>query len=330
MRILTVVICVEIICSSTANLFFSLPNDETLSGMTIVNANGETNDEVFVAGGNTIHKLSTNLYQLMNITVQNDDDVTVDVRGLSVSNGGQHIVACLSTGSCIGYDVINLTSTSSVPLNQHGQTPLTGEEPVVMFPGSVDGIVYTGTATDFEEGYLMSLGRYSVSSRAIVADITRDYTLQRTNENFVLRIFDGGFNVNDFVYYIVEDDTQRIRILCVCNESTSASFQALYEVQLTCGPTVAIFASASVSVSLNILVLTVRSPDTESVQSRSGRVCTYNISDINTAMDNGLTDCRDAENDDDIVNIRPVWDKMIPSGGFDIPAFCDNYDVRHE
>ena len=50
-------------------------------------------------------------------------------------------------------------------------------------------------------------------------------------------------------------------------------------------------------------------------------MCTYNISDINTAMDKGLTDCRDAENDDDIVNIRPVWDKMIPSGGFDIPAF---------
>ena len=56
-----------------------------------------------------IYKLSANLSQLMNVTVSNDADVSV--RGLSVSNGGQYIMACLTTGSCIGYDVINLTST---------------------------------------------------------------------------------------------------------------------------------------------------------------------------------------------------------------------------
>ena len=63
--------------------------------MTSVNANGEISDEVFVAGGNIIYKLSANLSQLMNVTVSNDADVSV--RGLSVSNGGQCIVACLTT-----------------------------------------------------------------------------------------------------------------------------------------------------------------------------------------------------------------------------------------
>ena len=52
MRILAVVIYIGIICSSTANLFFSLPNDETLSVMTIVNTNSEASDKVFVTGGN--------------------------------------------------------------------------------------------------------------------------------------------------------------------------------------------------------------------------------------------------------------------------------------
>ena len=78
--------------------------------MAIVNANSNTSDEVFAAGGNIInYKLSANLSQLMNVVVSND--TAVSVKGLSVSNGGQYIVACLTTGSCIGYDVINLTST---------------------------------------------------------------------------------------------------------------------------------------------------------------------------------------------------------------------------
>ena len=324
MRVLVLIFCLVInnSLSNSAAVSFSQLNDKAISSMAV------TEDEVFVAGENMIYKLSANLAQLMNVAVSNDADVSV--RGLSVSNGGQYIVACLTTGSCIGYDVINLTSTmSSVPLNQRGLTPLTGEEPVVMFPGSVDGIVYTGTATDFQEGYLMSLGRYSVSSGSIVADTTRDYTLRRTNENFNSRIFNGGFNVDDFAYYIVEDNGAVIRILRVCNESTSPNFQALYEVELTCGPA-ALFASASVLVSLNTLVLTVRSPDTESVQSRSGRVCTYNINDINTAMGNGLTECINAANDDAIRSIRPIWDTSIPSGGFNIPGFCNaSFDVSH-
>ena len=224
MRILAVVICkgTILICRSTANLFFSLPNDGTLSVMTIVHANGKTSDEVFVAGGNIIYKLSANLSQLMNVAVNND--TTVSVRGLSVSNGGQYVVACLTTGTCMEYDVISLTSTISVSLNKRGQPILTGnDEPVAMFPGSVEGIVYTGTATHFEEGYFMSLGQYSVSSGSIMANTTRDYTLRRTG-NFDSRIFNGGFIVDNFTYYIVEDDNSRIRILRVCNELTSTNF----------------------------------------------------------------------------------------------------------
>ena len=67
---------------TAANLFFSPPiaSDETLSVMTIIVDQGAS-DEVFVAGENIIYKLSSNLSQLMNITVSNDSSVRV--RGLS-------------------------------------------------------------------------------------------------------------------------------------------------------------------------------------------------------------------------------------------------------
>ena len=316
--VLAVVICIGTICRSTANLSFSLPNDETFSVMTIVDANNETSDEVFVAGGNIIYKLSANLSQLMNVTVSND--ATVSVRGLSVSNGGQYIVACLTTGSCIGYDVINLTSTmSSVPLNEPREEEATGNDPVGIFPGQAEGIVYTGTAIDVgtPSRYRMSLGRYRILEGSIMANITRDYYLQRSGR-FNARVFKAGFSIDDFAYYIVEDDTQRIRILRVCNESEEDMFKALYEVQLMCGGA-ASFAGISLleefpNTDNSTLVLTVRSPSTGG----TGRVCTYSMSDINDAMDAGLTACR---NNDE--NREVAWDNF-PSRFVDI---CDSATI---
>ena len=312
MRILTVLVVIGISCSSTANLFSALPNDGTLSVMTIVNhdANGETSDEVFVAGENIIYKLSANLSQLMNVTVS--IDTAVSVRGLSVSNGGQYIVACLTTGSCIGYDVISLTSTmSSVSLDELRQMPRTGEESVVMFPGTAEGIIYTGTATAFVSEYHMSLGQYSVLSESIIANTTRDYTL-RSNQDFNNRIFKDGFNVDNFTYYIVEDDGAEIRILRVCNESMNPTFEALYEVQLICGQTTqsTSFAGASLYVNFlnstnNILLLLVKPA---AGQHGTTRLCTYRISDIITAMDAGLTDCAVNGNDR-----APVWKGSFPN-----------------
>ena len=299
MRTLILVLYLKI---TAANLFFSPPfvSDETFSVMTIDDAS----NEVFVAGENIIYKLSANLSQLMNVTVSNDSSVRV--RGLSVSNGGQYIVACLTTGSCIGYDVINLNRTmSSVPLNQPGEEVFTGDDQVVMFPGVAEGTVYTGTATESQLRDCMSLGRYRISSGSIMTDTTRDYTLRRSGD-FNTRIFKAGFNVDNFIYYIVEDDGADLRILRVCNSATGM-FQGLYEVQLRCDQSVTVFAGASIlgnlSNSTNTLVLTVRSPDTESA--RSGRVCTYDISDINAAMENGRIACAAGE------NREAIWDNFI-------------------
>ena len=287
---------------TAANLFFSPPigSDETLSAITVDGAS----DEVFVAGENKIYKLSANLSQLMNVTVSNDGSVRV--RGLSVSNGGQYIMACLTTGSCIGYDVINLIRTMfSIPLNEPTEVVFTGNDPVVMLLGVAEGTVYTGTAVigGSPSVYRMSLGQYRISSGSIIVDTTRDYTLRRSVV-FNTRVFKAGFNVDNFTYYIVEDDSTEIRVLRVCN----SAIQGLYEVQLGCGQS-AVFAGASISA--NTLVLTVRSPLTE--LTRSGRVCIYNISDINTAMDNGRTACAARE------NRETIWS--------DFPSIASVYEI---
>ena len=202
-------------------------------------------------------------------------------------------MACLTTGSCIGYDVINLTSTiSSVPLNEPGAQEATGNDPVAIFPGQAEGIVYTGTAIEFglpPMDHRMSLGRYRVLEQSMMANRTRDYTLQRSG-HFNTRVFKAGFSIDDFAYYIVEDDSSEIRILRVCNKSTDDMFKALYEVQLFCGGA-ALFAGISILEELSntdTLVLTVRPRSASS----TGRVCTYSMSDINDAMDAGLTACR--------------------------------------
>ena len=316
MRILTVVICIVIICSSTANIFFSLPNNEIVPDpvMTIAGSS----DEVFVAKGNIIYKLPANLSQLMNVTVSND--AAVSVRGLSVSTGGQYIVACLTTGSCIGYNMVNLNSTSSVPLNEPTEPPLSGDDPVVMFPGAAEGIVYAGTATDAAFTYRMSLGRYRISSGSITAMTTRDYSLQRSGD-FNTRIFKAGFSVDNFTYYIVEDDGGDIRILRVCNESTNPRFEALYEVHLVCGQT-ALFAGASLHENFpnstdNTLLLLVQSPYG---QLGSSRLCTYQISDINSAIEAGRTNCANGN------ETSVVWNDDFPSS---ISNFICSLDVSY-
>ena len=339
MRILTIVICIVIICSSTANIFFSLSNNEVVPDpvMTIADASDEvfvdegsgddmtiagSGGEVFVAGGNIIYKLSANLSQVMNVTVSNDDP-TVSVRGLSVSNGGQYIVACLTTGSCIGYDVINLNSTtSSVAFSEPTLLSDDEDNSVVMFPGIAKGIVYTaGTTIDTVPEYRMSLGRYRISSGSIMADTTRDYVLEKRSGLFNRRNFKAGFSVDNFTYFVVEDDSADIRILRVCNESTNPRFEALYEVHLVCGQS-ALFAGASLYENFpnsndNTLLLLVQPP---SGQGGSSRLCTYQISDINSAMEAGRTACAN--------NIqRPVvWDDDFPSTLLNV--IC-SLDVSH-
>ena len=317
MHVVSVVICIGIICSSTANRFTPPTGGGELSVMTV-----DDTDNVYAAGENLIYKLSANLSQLMNVSVSSDSSVRV--RGLSVSNGGQYIVACLTTGRCIGYDVINLNATNSdVPLNEPLESVpvFTGNDPVVIFPGDDVGIIHTGTAIDDGGSpvvYRMSLGQYSISSGSIMADITRDYTLATSSPDFSMRTFKAGFTIDNFIYYIVEDDGQRIRVLRVCN-STTDTFQGLYEVLLACDGSSAFAGASILPYFSDTLVLTVRSPNRAGLGTPSGRVCTYNISDINAAMDNGRIDCADG-------NSRgTVWDNNFELNPF--ARICQNVTV---
>jgi len=188
-----------------------------------------------------------------------------------------------------------------------------------MFPGQAEGFVYTGTTTN-QQQTCMSLGQYEILGGSIMAVTTRDYT-QIISSAFSRCIFKAGFIVENFTYYIAED-TIRIKILRVCNESTDGTFQGLYEVELICGQTIALFAGASlfrnIVNSTNTLVLTVQSPDI--AQTCSGRVCTYSISEINTAMENGRIACAGGE------DRETVWDDSFPASNFYI-SICSRPSV---
>ena len=154
-----------------------------------------------------------------------------------------------------------------------------------------------------------------------MVDTTRDYRLTRRQGTFTFntRIFKAGFSVANFTYYIVEDDSIFIRILRICNESTNPTFQALYEVQLMCMPS-ALFAGASLyenfpnSTDDTLDLILIVQPPTGG----AGRLCTYKISDINTAMEAGRTACANGDP-------RPVvWDRF-PSILFNV--ICSSFPV---
>ena len=287
------------------------PAEEDLISMLLTN-----NDEVIAAGRSIIYRLSANLSQLDEVMIHREN-----VRGLSLTSGGQNIISCFSNGSCNAYNVTDFNNVLIGPT--FSSSGITFEsDPVAMFPGESESDVYIGVSHNSmaRQQYPMVLSQYSVNGGTIVTDRTREYQL--TEDLLSERIFHTGFVANNFAYYIVGDGGSSIRILRVCNQSTDQSlddasttgsqlFRALYEVKLVCGvnnngPFAQAFAGAAVvrnfpNRGINTLVLTVRSPLLD--LSNTSRVCTYSLSDINTAMDNSLTACAAGE------NRRVVWDE---------------------
>jgi len=278
------------------------------------------NCEVIVAGivtqRNVIYRLSPNLVALDSVTTSGT------VRGLSLTNGGQYVMVCVDTDrSCSGYNVTDFNDIlSGIELSGSAASE---DDPVGMFPGEAEGDVYVGTAAVSTGQYPMMLGQYSITGGSIVTDRTRDYDISTRLINE--RIFHTGFVLDDYAYYIVGDGGNDIRILRVCNQSIdqlldttnpgSQLFRAIYQVELVCGGSV-VFAGASVvqdypNPGNNTLVLAVRSVRS----SVASQICTYSISDINTAMDNSLSDCADNS-----VDRRTNWDES--DDVFDFGNLC--------
>ena len=221
-------------------------------------------------------------------------------------------MVCFTNKSCIGYSLTDFKYRLNGVMLTGTSHPDVG--PVAMFPGEKEVDVYVGTATVTPVQYPMMLGQYSVTDGSIVTDRTRVYDLAASQLSE--RIFHTGFIIDNYVYYIVGDGGNDIKILRVCSNSTDQSidnkdsqlFRALYEVELVCGGSVA-FTGASVVKDYSYpggdtLVLTVK--PSLSVVGGSSRVCTYSISDIDTAMDNSLAKCTDGE------DRRVIWAKNFP------------------
>ena len=297
------------LCSfiATAHLITYQPESEglQLDPLTKIAISRNANGEVFVSTemSHTIYKLSANLsvLQIRHEVILDQDS---EIRGLSLTNGDQYLVVCHNMG-CDGYNASDLHNGylwQSPP-----EAVLHDNDSVAVFPGENVGDVYTGSAmiTTMSPQYHMSLGQYTLSGDNRLNEDHVRMSLYTASESHS-RIFHTGFISTDYAYYIVEDDGSDIRIMRVCTRlatRATTSFTALYEVRLLCNGASA-FSGASLlegfpNTTDDTLLLTVRPP---AGTSGTSRVCAYSMSDINTAMDNGLTACAAGE------DRAAVWD----------------------
>ena len=282
---------------------FSATEHEEFFHMTI-----SDNGEVFVASQHSLYRLSANLSYLTLTRLITDGSIlgylnNTRATGLSLTKGGQYVVVCFNTGVCNTYDVNSLHTVTTESRVTGGTGSL-----VAMFPGEAEDSVNIGTTSNREmvQRNVMAIGQFSVTGGHFVTDRSRWYSI--VPSVLKSRIFRTGFVFSGYIYYVVEDGME-IRIIRLCDQmaegSTSNSFRALYEIELVCGGP-ALYAAASVVKlvisSSSTLVLTVQLPQS----SGTSRVCTYSISDINTAMDSSLAACAAGEDRRVIWNVKPL------------------------
>lgn len=120
-------------------------------------------------------------------------DGSNEIRGLSLTNGGQYIVVCHNSDvGCNAYNASELHDNNlwrSPP-----EAVLHGNDPVAMFPGENVGEIYTRSALIMSSQYHMALGQYALNSRVTVDDIIIRSSHYTASESY-RRIFHTGFLV---------------------------------------------------------------------------------------------------------------------------------------
>lgn len=135
----------------------------------------------------------------------------------------------------------------------------------------------------------------------------REYDWAFTNNTFNQRKFLQGFQYGGFVYFIVQDNgtsliANNVRIIRVCHDLDSTSFDAAYEAVLECGK---VSPGSKVEVSNSILngnnftiTISITTDD-------DTNICSFSINDINSEMDASYDLCSSRDSSD--LKIPLVW-----------------------
>ena len=270
----------------------------TLSGSVSYLAVG--GDKVFASTGSTVYQLSSDLQQEQRTSLSNQ------ILRLAATQDGQWLVVCYINSSCSALNGSDLSVTNRVVSNVLPDVEASDE--IVVFTAPVNGgeTFYTGSYD-----IRIYFRQYGFAGNS----------LSRTNENNQVtssdfqkrgREFYGGFYQFGYAYYIVIDaasgNDDELRIVRVCNstaDSGNIDFNNQYELVLGCDTNI-FFAPTIKSVSVlngETLLIAITSSGTS-------RVCSYNLTVINSVMDSAYQSCVVGNSGDS--NIR--WQSQSCSG----------------
>ena len=251
----------------------------TLSGSVSSLAVG--GDRVFASTGSTVYQLSSDLQQ------QQQTSLTNQIVRLAATQDGQWLVVCYTSGSCSALNGSDLSVTNKAVSNV--LPGVQANDKIAVFTAPVIGgeSFYTGTFVDsVNRIYFRQYGfAGSLISRSL------DEIAYQPSGN---RKFYDGFYQFGYVYYIVTDTTSdnnnQLRIVRVCNstaDSGNIDFNNQYEMVLGCdGNTFFAPTIKGVSVLNGETLLIAITP-----QGSPNRVCSYNLTVINSRMENAYQSC---------------------------------------
>ena len=269
--------------SRSQDLVYSLPTQQsTVERSQLSSSNGD----VFVGAGGTLYRLSSELQLLQNVSVPDD------VRGLASTADGGYLVACFTNRRCGVYNTTTLSTVTSTFLNEN------------IFPEDFTAIALFTASPTVYFGYRSSAAggsnRFELQQRGFAGSMVT-VEFRSAASSSINRQMYGGFVYGSNAYFLALDTEGALTtmyIIRVCNDGQLA---ARYELQLTCGGTT--LSSSSVITGVSEVNGTL-------VVSVDGRVCSYNLTTIDTILDNFFTSCSSTGN-------------MINDPQFGSPASCN-------
>ena len=252
----------------------------TLSGSVSSLAVG--GDKVFASTSSTVYQLSSDLQQVQHISLSNQ------ILRLAATQDGQWLVVCYTNDSCSALNGSDLSVTNRAVDNVLPGVEASDE--IVVFTAPVNGgeSFYTGSFADIQNRIYFR--QYGFAGSSISRSL--DEIAYQSGGN---RKFYGGFFQFGYSYYVVLDSigntgNDELRIVRVCNstaDSGNIDFNNQYEVVLGCdGNTFFAPTIKGVSVLNGETLLIAITP-----QGSPSRVCSYNLTNINSRMDSAYQSC---------------------------------------
>ena len=246
--------------------------------------------QVFVgdSGKGVLYRLDSSLVQQEIVALPSGGSIL----RLALTPDGIKIVACLTNGNCITYDVKNLAKG---PLRVfEGILSSSDSLALVSVPVSGGGnSFYVGSSN----GTVILIGQYGLDGTAGNMSRTSGNLFSVTASWFTRKWY-GGFVVGSYTYFVVLDVSTSaisrpgVRVLRVCDNSNETSVAAMYEAEINC------FSSNSVDPSsvllgasllesfpsggASTLVIGLSTPNVSPLS----RVCTVGLPSIDSFMNN--------------------------------------------